>query len=83
MFCLKNHETRMCKKAYFNPFDEKLSVIKKKVNIKGKKTQRKARIILDTGSERSYIKKSTAEDLDGEYSCSLDVLDQDIKFAMA
>ncbi|GFR15062.1 uncharacterized protein TNCT_364291 [Trichonephila clavata] len=33
------------------------------VNIKGKKTRRKARVILDTGSQRSYIKKSTAEEL--------------------
>ncbi|GFQ65187.1 uncharacterized protein TNCT_513871 [Trichonephila clavata] len=50
------------------------------VNIKGKKTRRKARVILDTGSQRSYIKKSTAEELslDGKYSCSLDALDQDI-----
>ncbi|GFR07862.1 hypothetical protein TNCT_658931 [Trichonephila clavata] len=30
MFCFKNHETRSCKKAYFIPLDEKLSVIKKK-----------------------------------------------------
>ncbi|GFR16206.1 transposon Tf2-6 polyprotein [Trichonephila clavata] len=140
MFCFKNHETRSCKKAYFIPLDEKLSVIKRKglcricltkghlakfcsstikcnlcserhlklmcpnfevnkldqipkqsindideritdtlyshtsathevflqtlvVNIKGKKTRRKARVILDTGSQRSYIKKSTAEEL--------------------
>ncbi|GFR08201.1 uncharacterized protein TNCT_199081 [Trichonephila clavata] len=140
MFCFKNHETRTCKKAYFIPSDEKLSVIKRKglcricltkghlaklcsssikcnlcserhlkllcpnievnkldqipkqsindidkritdtlyshtsathevflqtlvVNIKGKKTRRKARVILDTGSQRSYIKKSTAEEL--------------------
>ncbi|GFQ64794.1 uncharacterized protein TNCT_89691 [Trichonephila clavata] len=30
MFCSKNHETRSCKKAYFIPLDEKLSVIKRK-----------------------------------------------------
>nr|XP_042913724.1 uncharacterized protein LOC122273787 [Parasteatoda tepidariorum] len=33
------------------------------VIIKGKKAQRKARIILDTGSQKSYIMKSTAEEL--------------------
>ncbi|GFU96137.1 uncharacterized protein TNCV_148091 [Trichonephila clavipes] len=90
-----------------------LSELSVELNFKGKKTQRKARIILDKGSQRSYIKKSTAEELgfeiqreeefshalvggrkteiqrhncykiylytlDGEYSCSLDALDQDI-----
>ena len=140
MFCLKSHLTRFCKKAYFIPMDEKMSIIKKKglchvclskghlakfctsnikcnicsrrhlkfmcpdlerkqssetskhdaneneekttdtlhshtqsttevilqtlvVMIKGKKAQRKVRVILDTGSQRSYIKKSTAEEL--------------------
>ncbi|GFR24261.1 CCHC-type domain-containing protein [Trichonephila clavata] len=33
------------------------------VNIKGKKTRRKVRVILNTGSQRSYIKKSTAKEL--------------------
>lgn len=138
-FCLKDHESRFCKKAYFIPLEEKIAIIKRNglcriclakghlasrcrsqitcqlcskrhlkfmcpnivcnksdspkqdindkhinektvdslhsratnevilqtlvVNVHGIKKERKARVIIDTGSQKSYILRSTAEDL--------------------
>ncbi|GIY42358.1 DUF1758 domain-containing protein [Caerostris darwini] len=139
VFCLKNHASRVCKRAFFMPLEEKIAIIKKKglcrvclakghiayqcrsqitcqlcskrhlkfmcpnigcnksdspkqdvndkninektvdslhsratnevilqtlvVNVHGVKRERKARAIIDTGSQKSYILRSTAEEL--------------------
>lgn len=186
LFCLKDHETRFCRKAFYIPIEEKLEIIKKKglcricmgkghlaqncsvhitcqgcskrhlkfmcpniesnkstskrekscndgstvdalhswarsdvllqtlvVKVRGTKKERRARIIIDTGSQKSYILKSTAQELgfqfqgkeefchslfggtktkmvshncykiyltnlNGNYTCNLDALDQDV-----